>query len=199
VKNTSDRGKDLHDLTVFNVDSTQSMSFIRRGQDVSFAAHEVKKFDDIKFKPDHIEASTLTDPNDIHTSVQTTIFQLNATPDQGSWLVNPGTTPKAPLFLQIEPSQANPIPPAEGSILDFTNGLNPNTPGWLVGTGMDNSNGNVTNPYTGQAQVFSNAFAFSFPLAPVPEPSAFVAAIIGAFGVIGYGCLRPRSERALRG
>ena len=180
VKNTTSDPAVLDDLTVYDATKAQSMVILKKGSATHFSANQVQMFDNITFKPASIEASL---PNGTKT---TTIFKLGAVTEDVSMLINPGDN--SPLFLAIDTSQANSVPPAVGTILTYTNGLNATTPGWFVGTTIDDSTGDITNPYSGSAEVFSNTFAISV---LAPEPSS-IGLVVCALGTLAW--MKRRSQ-----
>lgn len=83
-------------------------------------------------------------------------------------------------------------PPAEGTIIEFTNGTSPLLPGWFMGTGADFDAGEVTGAFTGQGQVIDNALE----VAAIPEPCSMALLGLGALGSWGLTRHRRRASVA---
>jgi hypothetical protein len=172
VKNTTGDPAVLDDLTVFGP-IPQAMIILQKGSSTKFSANEVKSFDNIPFEPQSVSFS-------LSNGSETNIFKLGKVSKDVSMLINPADN--SPLFLAIDASQAGPIPPDVGAVLAYSNGLNTTTPGWFVGTAINDATGEVTNPYTGSAEVFDNTFAFTI---LSPEPSGTVSVLLAVAVLLG--------------
>jgi hypothetical protein len=59
--------------------------------------------------------------------------------------------------LKIVGGEPHTVPPGVGTIIPFTNGLNPSYPDWFVGTNLDLTTGDITGAYTGDVQIVARA------------------------------------------
>jgi hypothetical protein len=185
VTNTTDMRTVLDDLTAIYPPGSvpPSKVVVPAMSGIVFTANQTMFYDNLDFMPASYVISSPVGPS---TTIKvTSVTQNNA--NNISWLFDPLNND--PLFLDIDTSLANPIPPSVGTILDYTNGLDAATPGWFVGTSIDETTGDVTNPYSGSAEVLSNAFSISV----VPEPSGIVP-IFFAFGPLVWMKSRLRSK-----
>jgi len=99
------------------------------------------------------------------------------------------------VFLATDNAFANVPPPAEGLIFSVSAGVNPNFPGYFVGTQFDLNSGEVTNPFTGDVRVASTAFEIT--VGEVPEPSTLALTACGIVCAIAFG-LYPGSRSSRR-
>jgi len=168
--NTQGSSRFLSDLTVYGEGnnkkvileedpSTEPDVEVKPGQpykspDVGF---EIKKVDiSIKLTRGGTETKTVG-ANFVQQRIQ-----------QVAWLSDPS------LILALTFPVAAEPPPA-GTLLSFTDGLNPNLPGWFVGTILDRDTGTVSGPFTGTAEISATGEVMT-----IPEPNSFTLAGVGA-------------------
>ena len=108
---------------------------------------------------------------------ETKVFNIDlVTPTKVSLLQNANNA--TALFLSIDQSLSNFEPPADGTVLSFSMGVNPLFPGWFVGTIIDLDTGIISGAYTGDALV-----AATIEVSEVPEPATLLLLSSGIAGV----------------
>jgi len=165
LTNKSDKEVTISDFFYFNAQG-QKKTRLAPGDDS----------DDIKVGPgkeqlldlDFRPVSYVVSTKEGNSEPETKVFNINlVTPTKISLLRNP--TNGAPLFLSIDQSLYNFEPPADGTVLAFSMGVNPSLPGWFVGTLIDLGTGIISGAYTGDAVVASTV-----EIAEVPEPATLL-------------------------
>jgi hypothetical protein len=177
VKNNSVFPRVLSDLVVLDKNNNNRVILqpSNAADDVTMASGETRIFN-AGFEINRYTISLTENMQERRTAVFS-VTQL--VPEKVGFLENPN--PSGPdIFLAIDSSQSNFDPPAEGTILSFTNGSNSTLPGWFVGTAIDFDHGIVSNPYTGSAEIGFTGFEVT----TVPEPES-VAMLLAGLGLIG--------------
>ena len=164
INNTSKNPMKLSDLFVFGAKGKQEIILHRRFamDDEDIAPGETKSFP-TSFPVIAVAMSITKNGKESELIIkeidQKTGFQKMA------WLENAGDGTDLFPFIDA-PVAAD--PPEEGSIVSFVAGLNPQLPGWFVGTILDLDQGIVLNGFTGDAVVVQSDAA----IAAVPEPAS---------------------------
>jgi hypothetical protein len=138
---------------------------------IVLAPNEVKLFD-AGFEPTDV---MISNSFGLGKETETKIFkkaQLSSKPIAMLTLPN-GVDP---IFLAIDFTQFNFIPPVAGSLITFTSGLDASLPGWFAGTTVDFDTGDIGSAYTGSAIVQQYLEVDTI---PAPEPNSLVLAATG--------------------
>lgn len=144
----------------------------------------VQKLFALDFNPASYVISVMDGVSELETSV----FNVDVVkPKKIALLRDPSNM--TPLFLAINQSLYNFEPPPDGTNISFSMGVNPDFPGWFVGTHIDFDNGTISSPYTGSAVVRSTALEVS----AVPEPATLLLLSSGIAGV----AIRLRRRRSM--
>lgn len=154
----------LSDLIVYSNTQKQTVLKPSDASDDIKVGFGVQKLFDLNFTPTKYVISVMAGDSEI----EATVFNISLVePVKIPMLIDPNNG--SPLFLAIDQSLYNFEPPADGTVLSFSMGVNPNLPGWFVGTIIDFETGNISGPYTGDALVDSTV-----EVSAVPEPATLL-------------------------
>jgi hypothetical protein len=173
LTNKSNKEVILSDFYVFNAQGQKQTRLApgNSSDDIKVGPGGVQLLD-LDFKPTRYIVST----KEGNSEPETEVFNIDlVTPKKVSMLLN--STNGSPLFLAIDQSLSNFEPPPDGAILAFSLGVNPNFPGWFVGTMID-SEGIISGAFTGDALVAS-----TIEVVAVPEPATLFLLSSGIAGI----------------
>jgi hypothetical protein len=154
----------LSDLIIFAHNQKQTVLKPSDASDDIKVGFGVQKLFDLNFMPTKYVISVMAGDSEIEAEVFNVSF---VTPTKVSMLLDPNNGTQ--LFLAIDQSLYDFEPPADGTVISFSMGVNPNFPGWFVGTNIDLDTGNISGPYTGDAFVDSTV-----EVSGVPEPATLL-------------------------
>lgn len=165
IANTTDHSQALSDLIAFSADGERDpIVEFDTPDDPTIPARETRRF-----------TSKLDDVSRIFVSqrindkeIESVALKVTNAPKVVPLLDDPLGI--MPLYLILDFDLLSGAIPSVGDLLEFSNGLNPGLQGWFVGTNADLMTGEVSEPFTGVAEVVSTAFSIA--LISVPEPSS---------------------------
>ena len=178
VWNDSDTARTLSDLIVYG-DNDQKKTILalnNAADDIVVGDHQVRTFDAgfevKKYFVSESEGGTEWESHHFNVTTQEPrrVGFFSAV-DTGSPLV-----PSVDYALGA-------ASPAAGTIVNFTNGLSAQLPGWFMGTGADVDSGQVTGAFTGQGRVTNTAWETSV----IPEPAALALCGVAALAALLRG------------
>lgn len=182
VKNTDPGSRILSDLVVLGAGANDSqillqpsnasdnITLLGGGQTQFFVNFPVTSY--------HI-SMTLPNGSEVNTTYLKLLGVVKGAKDI-AFVQAQGANQGIDLFALLDFDLAVNQPPS-GTLLDFTIGINPQLPGWFIGTATDFNTGAVTGAYTGRAQVVLDGIRVTV---AVSEPSS-----LNLVGLALAGCL----------
>jgi hypothetical protein len=175
VTNPTELEKVLSDLIAYGAQGEKSV-ILKPGDasdDITFAPHMTRLFDAGFEVKRYLVSSTVG-----NSEFESVIFDVtSALVRELSFLEDAQS--QAPLVLALDFEMTNYQPPPPDAVMNFVNGLNPNLPGYFVGTSVNFDSGAVLGAFTGSARFIAPRFDVSV----VPEPAAWLAMSMGIIGL----------------